>query len=424
MKSEIQKNKNTVTLTVDVPVDELMRYMRRAAKDIGRETEIKGFRKGAAPYDVLERTFGQERILHEAADLAVRETYVRALVENELETVGMPEIRIKMLAAGNPLVFTAVATLMPSVTLGNYERIPVKEMDADVSEEEIEKALKTLQRSRAAYRHVARPAQKGDRVEIDFTTHKQGVAVEGGTSTSHPLVIGEGHFMPGFEDELVGIREGETKKFSLKAPENYYHKELQGADLDFSVTVKNIQEINLPPLNDSFAASLGKFSSVEDLKQSIKEGLLQEKEEREKERRRLEIIEYLIKEARADIPKELIDEEIKKMEREFVSSLERMNVEKDSYLKHLGTTMEEMKKGWDEQAKKRVLAALILRAVAEKEAVHVADAEVDERVGRMLQSVSPEEAENIDIQAVRSHAHASLRNEKVFELLEERAVTK
>ena len=210
----------------------------------------------------------------------------------------------------------------------------------------------------------------------------------------------------------------------MKAPENYYHKELQGADLDFSVTVKNIQKVNLPPLNDSFAASLGKFSSVEDLKQSIKEGLLQEKEEREKERRRLEIIEYLIKEARADIPKELIDEEIKKMEREFVSSLERMNVEKDSYLKHLGTTMEEMKKGWDEQAKKRVLAALILRAVAEKEAVHVADAEVDERVGRMLQSVSPEEAENIDIQAVRSHAHASLRNEKVFELLEERAVTK
>jgi trigger factor len=231
--------------------------------------------------------------------------------------------------------------------------------------------------------------------------------------------------MPGFEDELVGMSQGETKEFSLIAPTDYYHEALAGQNLDFTVTMKNVQKVELPSVDNAFAASLGKFPSLDALKESIRDGLRQEKEERARERRRLEIVEHLIKTSSVDVPSVLVQDELATMEREFEVSLERMRIEKESYLQHLGTTMEEMKKGWSEQAVKRVKAALILRAVAERESVHVPQEEVDERVAHMLQSVSsPEQAEGIDRTALRDHAHASLRNEKVFELLEKHIIEK
>jgi len=423
VETKVDKKDNRVTLTIEVPPEDMTRYMRRVAKDMGKETQIKGFRTGAAPYEMLERQFGAQHILEHAARLAVRETYVRALMENEIETVGAPDVQIQKLAAGNPLVYVATASLLPTVKLGDYGKIKVSTESPDVSEEDIEKALITLQRSRATYEHVHRPSQKGDRVEIDFVTTKQGVAVEGGTSHQHPLVLGEDHFMPGFEDRLVGMSEGEKKEFSLTAPKDYYHKELAGQELNFSVTMLSVQKVNLPDLDASFASSLGKFSSLEELKKSIKGGILQEKEERAREKTRIAIIEDLIEKSEIDVPEELVEEELEKMEREFITSLKRMNIEKESYLQHLGTSVEQMKKDWKEQAKKRVKAALILRTVAEKEKIHVSPTEVDERAERMLQSLSnPEEAETIDHQALRDHAHASARNEKVFELLEKNVV--
>ncbi len=426
MEVTVQKKNNTAELTVEVSVDEMERYMRRAAKDLARDTDIKGFRKGAAPYEVLERQFGKERILNEAAHLAVRETYVRAVTEHEIEVVGSPAIEIQKIAVGNPLAYKATAPLVPTVELGEYEKIPLEKESVEVTSKEIVASLTTLQRSRASYAHVSRSAQKGDRVEVDFKVTKQGVLIEGGTSTQHPLVIGEGHFMPGFEDELTGMKEGEEKTFTLTAPQDYYHKDIAGSELTFAVTMRNIQEVTLPELNDAFASGLGKFDSLDALKQSIGAGLAQEKEERAKERRRIAIIEHMIERARmGDLPGVLLDEELEKMEHEFDVSLERMNVDKASYLEHLGTTMEGMRESWAEQAKKRVMSALILRKVAEQESIHVPENEVDERVQRMLQSLpSQEEAEKLNLDAVRDHAHASIRNEKVFELLEERVVDK
>jgi trigger factor len=421
VESTVKKHNERVEIAIELTPEEMRRFERRAAKELGRETTIKGFRKGAAPLEVLERQFGKEKIAQEAAELAVRESYVQALVEHEVETIGEPEVQIKSFAPEEPFAFVASAPAVPAFSLPDYTHIDIPAENVLVEDDEVERSIEVLRKSRASYAAVSRPAQKGDRVEIDFSTRKNSVPLEGGTSTQHPLIVGEGHFMKGFEEELVGLRSGEEKEFSLTAPADYYRKDIAGAELTFSVRLRTVQEVLLPEVNDEFARRLGKFNSLSELKESVKEGLTHEREERAKERRRIHIIEWISKRTKLAVPDVLVEQEIEKMEREFSSSLADMNLNVESYLTHIGKSAEELKSEWKTQAERRVKAALLLRKIAQKEGVHVPAEEVDARVNDMLKSVSsPEELKGVNIHALRDHARVMLRNQKVFELLEER----
>lgn len=309
------------------------------------------------------------------------------------------------------------------VKLAKYKGLEIKKNKLGVKKEEVEKALDYLQNSRAKLVTVNRPAKKGDRLEIDFEVRQGGAKVENGTSKNHPLILGKGNFLPGFEEKLEGMRANKEKEFSLKAPANWPNQKIANKNLDFKVRMNLVQERELPKLDNEFAKSLGTPNSLEALKNSIKEGLFQEKEIKEGQRIRAELIERIARDSEIKVPEILIKKEVEKMLNEFKISIKNLGLDFDRYLREIKKTVEDLEKDWQGQAEKRVRIGLCLQTIAEKENIEVSDEEVKEKINQDLKHYpNIEEAKkNIDLNALKDYTKNILRNEKVFQLLEQEA---
>ena len=426
MKVDIKQLPNSeIEMFIELDPKEWGDFIDEAAKELSREVKINGFRPGQAPRNLVEQKIGSGKILEKAADAAVKKTYVKIILENKIEAIGRPEIQVLKIAPDNPFEFKVKATVMPEVKLGDYQKIAqgekkkIKE-EIIVSDQELNDSLNYLQKSRAKFSTVVRPAQKGDRVEIDFSAKIDGQAIAGGENRNFPLVLGEGHFAPGFEDNLLGMKENEDKKFQLLFPEDYLVKELAGRLVDFEVKMKLIQESELPELNDDFARAIGRFENLLALKDSVKKGLLAEKESREKEVWRAKVLEKIIAKSAMEIPQILIDAELEKMSEELKNSLAQMGLDFELYLKDIKKSEEELKRGWPKKAEERAAAALVLRTIGDKEKIEVAAKELEEEINKILAHYSslgsPEK--QIDLERLKEYTNGRLKNEKVFQLLE------
>lgn len=304
--------------------------------------------------------------------------------------------------------------------LANYKGLKIKKRKLEVKEEEIKKALDYLQGSRAKIITVNRAAKKGDRVEIDFEIRQKEVKTEDGVSKNHPLILGKNRFLPGFENKLEGMKTGQGKEFSLKAPADWPDKRIAGKNLDFKVKMNLVQEIEAPDLNDEFAKSLGQFNSLSDLKKSVEQGLLQEKEIKEKQRIRIELIEKVAQDSEIKVSDILIKEELERIIEEFRANMKSIGLELEKYLEQIKKPIDELKKEWQEQAERRVRISLCLQAIIEQEGIEVSNEEVVERINQDLkQYPNVEEVEkNIDFEKLKEYTKNILKNEKVFELLE------
>ena len=309
------------------------------------------------------------------------------------------------------------------IKLGKYKGLKTKKNKLEIEEQEIKKALEYLQKSRAKIITVNRPAKKGDRVEVDFEIRQGSVKTENGTSKNHPLILGEARFLPGFEEEIEGMTGGEEKEFALKAPTDWPDRRIASKNLDFKVKMNLVQQRDLPVIDDEFAKSLGNFKSLSEVKKSIKQGLLQEKEIKEKERIRIELIEKIAQDSKMEIPNILIEQELEKMLIGLKASIESMSLDFEKYLKEIKKTADELKKDWQKQAKKRVEIALCLQEIAERENIKVSDEEVKERINQDLKHHpdTKEVEKNIDLAALKEYTKGVLRNKKVFEFLEQEA---
>ncbi len=405
-------------LSVALSPDELLPYFDTAASELSRQNPVNGFRPGQAPRDVVMRELGREKVERAAFDLAVKEKLGEIIVEKKINFVGESKVS-QVLPENGGLKFTATLSVVPQVDPGDYKKIKVPLEEVVIGSMEMEEVLDDIRKSRAENSNVTRAAQKGDRVEIDFVVKKNGVVMENGESKQHVLVLGEGHLIEGFEDNVVGLKEGESKNFSLTAPADYRDKNLAGETIDFDVKVNLVQSRQVPELNDEFAKSLGKFGSVEDLKNNVMEGLKAEKTLKAQEKRRAKIVEELVKNINVELPQELVNMEMGKMTAELSESLGRMNLNLDNYLKHINKTPEELKKDWQPQAEKRVKAALVLKEIAKKENIAVAEPEIEERLNVLMRSAPPlTPGQNLDLTALRGYVKNVIRNEKVFEFIE------
>jgi trigger factor len=310
------------------------------------------------------------------------------------------------------------------VQLADYKGIKAKKNKLKVEKAEIDSSLDYLRKSRAKIITVNRPAEKGNRVEIDFEVRHGGVKIENGMSKNHPLILGEGRFLPGFEKELEGMSAGEEKNFSLKAPKDWPDKRVAEKNLDFKVKMNLVQERQIPELNDEFAKSLGNFASLETLKENVSGGLLEEKEIKEKQRIRIELIEKVAENSKIEIPESLITEELDKMINEFKFSISGFGLDFDKYLEEIKKTIPELKKEWKNQAEKRVRIAMCLKAIAEKEQIEISDEEIENKINEELKNYPnvEEVKKNIDLKALRVYTKEVLRNEKVLGLLEKEAI--
>lgn len=307
------------------------------------------------------------------------------------------------------------------IKLAKYKGLKVKKNKLKVKKKEINKALDFLQNSRAKIITVSRPAKKGDQTEIDFEVRQGGVKIEHGASKSHPLVLGKGHFLPGFEENLEGMKAGEEKEFSLKVPADWPDKRIVNKNLDFRVKMNLVQERELPDINDEFARSLGNFKCLSELKKSIKEGLSREKELKEKERIRIELIEKIAQESEMEIPENFIKEELERMIKELEISINNLGLDFKIYLKEINKTIDELKKDWQGQAEKRIRVGLCLKAIARKENIEVSDEEVIEEIKKNIDPSPSAEGGRVDLNTLKEYTKSVLRNEKVFDILEREA---
>ena len=425
MNSSLKKiGSNKYELTVDLGREELSNYVKKAEKVITDEVRVDGFRKGKAPKDIIRKEVGDQYILEQALDIAVQDSLAKTLNEKKLEVLEVSGLNVKENSVSKLLYIIQVVTF-PEIELPKISSIKVKIRKIDVEPKEVTDALDFLRTSRAKLVPKEGVAEKGDRVEIDFEVTSDGLPVEDGVSKSHPLIIGDNKFIPGFEEQLVGMKKDENKKFSLNAPTDYFHKSVAGKKLDFSVKVITVQTVDKQDLNDDFAKSLGRFQKLEELEDNIRNGILEEKKMKEKQRLRLEILARIFEKSKIDLPAEMIDGKVNEMIIGFDNELHTKGMELSFYLAHLGKNENDLRKDWRPEAERQVGFALILRKIAKVNSLAPSKEEIEEEANRVAQTmvvrgqISPE---NLNLETLKEAIEGDLTNEKVFKMLEDSCV--
>ncbi len=376
MISKITKQTKTeIELEIKVDSTEFNSYISKTLEKLGVDLEVKGFRKGKAPLNVVEETVGEQRVLMEAADLAVNESYKKAIAEHKIEAIFYPNIEVKNLKKGEDFIYTARTAVLPEIDLPDYKKIASKteKKSVTVDDKEIEQAMNWLRKTRAKMTIKNEPAQKGDFVQIEYI-----LSGKDANPLKDNFILGEGRMLPGFEDQLVGMRAGDEKKGI----------ELDSNGKKFVVDVKmvSVQDMELPEINNEFAKSLGKFSNVDSLKNSVKEGIEREKNESEVIKARNEILENIMKETKTEIPATLVENEQRQMLEQLKKQIEQgLKMSFEDYLKSVKKSEEEILKSLKEEAEKKVKRYLILREIGKENDIEVKDEESINKIFKLLE---------------------------------------
>lgn len=426
--SEIKKlPKSQVEFEITVPQKDWEKYFDAVAAEMSTEIKIPGFRPGKAPRNLVEQKLGKARIEAAAAEKAIEKSYVEYVTKEKLEVVGPPKVEILESVPGKDLKYKVTVPVMPEIKIEEKYVKDIKKINEDakkkevaISDEEVDLEIDKIANTRVKLVTVRREAKKNDSVEIDFQVLVGNVPIENGTSKNHPMIIGRGVFIPGFEENLIGMTEGDEKSFELNFPESYHKKDLAGKPATFKVKMNLVQERQTPEINDDFAKSLGNFSDLAALKKNVREGLEHEKEHKDKDEKRSQYIEAVIKRSQIDLPDVMVEEEIKKMFHEFEHQTQAMGMDINQYLEKIGKSAKELQKDWEPQAKKRVISALAINKIAKMENIVAESAEVEAEMNKTLQYYKKvKDAEkNIDMERLYNYSKNVLENEKVFEFME------
>ncbi|MFH1597826.1 MAG: trigger factor [Patescibacteria group bacterium] len=394
MKYEIKKlPKNQVQIVVEIPVDAHKPHLEKAAQLLVKDSKISGFRPGKVPYDILKEKLGESAIYQEAAHLIVEKTYPDICQKEKLLTVASPKVEVIKVAPGNPFIYKVIVPLLPRVTLGDYKKFKSQKNKVEVKPEQVEKVLQDLRQMRATEVAADKAIAKGDKAEIDFQIFMDKVAIEGGQGNKFAMIVGEGYFIPGFEDQLIGMTKGQEKKFQLTFPKNYFQKNLANREGDFQVKVVAVYERKLPELNDNFAKTVGnKFLSFNHLKQELTKNLEQEEQRKEDQRFELALLEEIIGRSQfEEIPEILIEAELDKMIAELRAEIESRQLKFDDYLKSIKQSVENLRGEFNDKAIKRVKTALVSREIAETEDIDANDEEVAAEINKTMQLYAGDE---------------------------------
>ncbi|NQV90632.1 trigger factor [Candidatus Uhrbacteria bacterium] len=421
---DVQKEtlpKNGLKMTFTITQEEARPYLEEAAKRISETTSIPGFRPGYAGYEAVKQRVGEMKILEEALESLVRKSFVETILADDFDTVGSPSVDVVKLAPGNDIVFTAEVTLMPKViSLPDVTKMSVKAIESKVEAREVELALKDLQRMRTAEVRGTKDEQTTltDKVVISMDMKLEGVSVEGGQSPNHAVHLNEEYYIPGFKEELVGMKEGEKKTFSLPFPKDHVQEFLAGKDVQFDVELKELFHLQPPVLDDAFAVTLG-TKDMKTLHEIIEKNLLTEKEHEARSKEEKEMLELVaVKTQYEEIPDLLVNEEISKMILELQRAVEAQGLEFDTYVKNLGKTLAQMKIDFTPQALMRVKVAIAMRGIAKAEEITAEEKELDEELDRITESYEdPKTKEQVFTPQYRDYMEQILKNRKVIEYL-------
>ncbi|QPA30264.1 trigger factor [Thermaerobacillus caldiproteolyticus] len=379
---------NEGVLTVEVDAEKVNQGLDAAFKKVVKNVSLPGFRKGKVPRALFEKRFGVEALYQDALDILLPEAYAKAVEEAGIEPVDYPHIDIEQMEKGKSLIFTAKVTVKPEVKLGQYKELEVEKVDATVTDEDVENELKRLQENYAEL--VVKEDGKienGDTAVIDFEGFVDGEPFEGGKSENYSLEIGSGTFIPGFEDQLIGLEAGAEKDVEVTFPEEYHAKELAGKPATFKVKVHEVKTKQLPALDDEFAKDVDdEVETLEQLKEKIQKRLEEAKKNEAEAALRDAVVEKAAENAEIDIPEAMIKNETDRMLREFEQRLQMQGLNLELYYQFSGQDEAALREQMKEDAEKRVRISLTLEAIAKAENIDVTDEEVNAELEKMAEA--------------------------------------
>ncbi len=386
---------NLVKLTVEIPLDEVKAAEDTVYKRMRGRINVPGFRKGKAPRNIIEHAYGKGIFLEDAVNDLVPMAYEKAVAEaekeNGIKVASYPEISYEQVELDKPVVFAATVAKRPEVKLGQYKGLKVDTISAEVTDEDIEAEIKREQEKNASIIPVeGRPVEDGDMITLDFLGKTDGVAFEGGESHDYPLTIGSGSFIPGFEQQLIGMNIGETKDIEVSFPEDYHEKTLAGKPAVFTCTIKSIKTKELPEIDDEFASEVSDFETLAEYKEDLRKKLSEEKEKTAKTAKEDALVAKIVEGSEMDVPDLMITSEARNTINSFAQQLRSQGLSMEQYMQYTGQTEEALIESEKPNTEKRIKTRLVLEAVAKAENIEVTDEDVNADIAKTAEQYKME----------------------------------
>jgi trigger factor len=419
MSAEITKKTDThVTFIIKLGEAELKHELSHVYDELRPNVKAAGFRPGKAPDNIVEREVGTARVQSEVLDHAASHAYSDAVTKHELTVIASPEMSIKKFVPYTELEFEATVEIMPPVKLAEYQKIKKQPQPLKVDEKQVDEVIEDLRRRVAKRAHVKRAAQMEDEVKIDFDGKKGGQPVEGAQAKNYTLKLGSNQFIPGFEEQLVGLKPDESKTFTVKFPKDYHEKSLADEPVEFTVKLHQVTELQLPELTDAFAGEVGPFKSTEELKADVRDQLTLEAEEAARASYENELLEEIVSKSKLTMPERLISQQLERLKVELSQRLAASGLDMDKYLQLQNKTQEDIEKELRPEAERRVGLAMVLGEVAKEEKITVSAQEVDAEIEELRKRYTdPQMQEELQHSHVREDVYNHLMAGKTINKL-------
>ena len=422
VKVENTENKNEVKLSFTIEAEKFDEAMKKVYAKTAKYFTIPGFRKGKAPMNIVEQHYGSEIFYEDTFNELVPDIYDEAIKENKIEAVSRPNIDITQIGKGKELIFTAVVQIKPEIKLGKYKGIELKKIEYTVSDKDVEHELGHMAEHNARLVTIEdRPVEKGDIAVIDFEGFLDGKPFEGGKAEKHELEIGSNTFIPGFEDQVIGMKIDEEKDLNVTFPEDYFSKDLAGKPVVFKVKVHEIKKKELPKMDDEFAKDVSEFDTLEELKNSIKEKLQKENDEKAKYETEDAAIKAVCNEVEVEIPSGMIETEIDNMVKDVEQRLQYQGLTLEQYYKLSGKPETVMRDEMKETAEKNVKSRLVIEAIIKAEDIKPEDKEVEEKLKEMAKNYGKTEEEMLQNTYLKEYITDNMKVEKAINFIVDNA---
>ena len=370
-----------VKLTIEVSAEQFEAETQKAYQKAGKRFNVPGFRKGKAPRKVIENMYGPLAFFDDAFDIVYPEAYQAAIAEQGVEPVDRPDVSIETLPEGEtPLVFSLVVAVKPEVELGAYKGIEVEKRAYNVTDDEVDAAIAQLQEGVARMVDVDRPVENGDTVNLDYSGSVDGVKFDGGTAQGQTLTIGSGQFIPGFEEQMVGMAVGEEKDIEVTFPEEYHAENLAGKKAVFAVKVNGIQVKELPTLDDEFAKDVSEYDTLEALRDAKRQELLEQAEKNAKIQKENDVVRKAVENATVEVPDAMVERQIDSFLQDMGYRLQMQGISLEDYLKYTNTEISALRDQYRADAALRVKSQLVLEAISKAEAIEATSEEIGDKV--------------------------------------------
>ena len=425
MKTSVEKlENNKVKLEIEVDAQQFDEAMQKAYLKNRNHITIPGFRKGKAPRQIIERYYGEGIFYEDAINEACPKAYEEAVRESGIEPVDQPTIDIVQIGGGQNLIFTAEVTVKPEVELGQYKGIEINKVEYNVTDQDIDDQLEMIREQNARWVAVQdRPAKEGDLLTIDYKGFVDGEAFEGGTAEKQTLEIGSQRFIPGFEEQLVGMNIGDEKEIQVTFPEEYHAEDLKGKDATFEIKVHEIKEKELPELDDEFVKDISEFDTLEEYKANLRKTMEENAKQREKIEMENQLLEKVVENAKVDIPEVMVENEIDAMVRDMDFRMRYQGLDLQTYLDMINTSTEDFRAQFKDEAYNRVKLQLTLEQVIKEEKIEVSDEDLEREYAKIAEQYKLDlDRVKKDYQGREEGLKRSLAVQKAVDFLMENAV--